>query len=436
VEASGGASPEAAMLEEPAAEWTLERLEEKVALDSPELRAAFEDFRAKLEQVPQASSLPDPMLSYARFVEGVQTRTGEQEFLAGLSQKFFWPGKRERRAEMASAEAMAALEAYRALLLDKLRDARKAWHELAFERAAEALVREERQYLESFVEAAAAAYASGQKGRQSLLKAQAELARSESELLGFPSRTRSLEARLGRLMGRPASIPIIPSPAEWEAPEPAALDSLDWTAEAKARRPELARADRLIEKAERALDLARLDYRPDLTAGLNYIGIGDNPRMDPPDEGDDAWNAGFAINIPVPNARRRAAVSEAEKRVAAAKLEREAIGRAIEADLADALGRLRSLEARLAVFRGSLLPLAEEAFAASQSEYLAGQGLFIDLLDAERSLIRVRLEGLRIERDYWLALADLERAAGVELIMERRAAQESAPAPLQEEPQP
>ncbi len=72
---------------------------------NPGLKSAFDRWRAALEKVPQAKSLPDPSLSYGYFIENIETRVGPQRHRLELMQKFPFFGKLGLRGEMALAAA-------------------------------------------------------------------------------------------------------------------------------------------------------------------------------------------------------------------------------------------------------------------------------------------------------------------------------------------
>ncbi len=48
------------------------------SLNNAELKAKFEEWKAALEQVPQAKALDDPKFTYSYFIEEVETRVGPQ----------------------------------------------------------------------------------------------------------------------------------------------------------------------------------------------------------------------------------------------------------------------------------------------------------------------------------------------------------------------
>src|SRR5690606_7107713 len=171
-------------------------------------------------------------------------------------------------------------------------------------------------------------------------------------------------------------------------------------AEAINLQPEIERYRLGEEQAGLRHELARKDYFPDLTLGLNYVGIGERPdnpvgAMAPSDEGDDAWGASVGFNIPIPNARRRAAKVQALRQREEAQWRRIAAESEVEACVQSLLPRLAALDQQLGILRNNLMPLAEEAFATFQTGYTSGEATFLDLLDAQRTHIAVRRDLLR-----------------------------------------
>ncbi|MHC4153562.1 MAG: TolC family protein, partial [Planctomycetota bacterium] len=63
------------------------------ALNNAGLKAAFEEWKAALEQVPQARSLPDPRFTYGYYIREVETRVGPQQNRLGIMQVFPWFGE-------------------------------------------------------------------------------------------------------------------------------------------------------------------------------------------------------------------------------------------------------------------------------------------------------------------------------------------------------
>lgn len=395
---------------------TLELAIETAFLNNPNLQAEFAAFEAAALEVPQASSLDDPRVTYLQFVEGVQTRTGEQQFVAGVSQMFPWFGKLELRGDIARSDALQALQRYRSLMLDIRYEVQRAWYLLAYEKATQNLAEDDKRTIEQTVEVAAAQYSSGQRSRGSLLQSQAELARIENELAGYPSRISEIEQTLAKLLFT-GSVDV-PALSDSFANEVDLPDAELLISEAVSLRPEIERFRLREQQADFRHELAEKEYYPDMTFGLNYIGIGNNPRMSPSDEGNDAWGVSVGFNIPIPNARRRAAKEQALLEKEEAEWRRIAAESETEEAVRSILPRLTSLDQQLNIQRNNLIPLAEEAYATNQANYTSGRATFIELLDAQRTMTAVKRDLLRTHRDYLLAIADLERTVGGKLTTE------------------
>lgn len=401
---------------------TLEAAIETAFINNPSLQADFSAFEAAALDVPQVSSLMDPRVSYTQFVEGVQTRTGEQQFVAGVSQMFPWFGKLGLQGDIARSKAMQSLQSYRSRMLEVREQVQQAWYGVAYELAALKLAEEDRRTVVQTLEVASALYGAGQRGRGALLQSQTELARIENELTGYPARIAAFREELVRLLFVEKVDDVAPLDDALSGPF-MLPDVSRLIAEAVALRPEIERFLLGEEQAQLRFELARKDYYPDLTFGLNYVGVGDRPdnpsgAMAPSDEGDEAWGASVGFNIPIPNARRRAAKQQALRQGEEAQWRRIAAESEIEREVRSLLPRLTSLNQQLIILRSNLLPLAEEAYATNQSGYTSGQATFLDLLDAQRTFISVRRDMLRTRRDYLLSIAELERTVGGSLTKE------------------
>ena len=102
------------------------------ALNNPQLEAAFNRWKAALEMVSQARTLPDPRFNYGYFIQEVETRVGPQEQRVGLSQMFPWFGKLKLRGEAALEGANAAQQQYEAAKLKLFDEVKQAYYELYY----------------------------------------------------------------------------------------------------------------------------------------------------------------------------------------------------------------------------------------------------------------------------------------------------------------
>ena len=67
------------------------------------------------------------------------------------------------------------------------------------------------------------------------------------------------------------------------------------------------------------------------------------------------------------------------------------------------------------LYKNVLIPQAEQSMKSAEVGYTTGIVDFLDLLDAERVLLRVQFGYWRAYADYLARIADMERAVGIEL---------------------
>jgi outer membrane protein TolC len=70
---------------------------------------------------------------------------------------------------------------------------------------------------------------------------------------------------------------------------------------------------------------------------------------------------------------------------------------------------------KIELYGGVLVPKARELVGASETAYMAGTVDFLSLIDAEQTLLALRLQHERALADRQQRLAELEMIAGVEL---------------------
>jgi outer membrane protein TolC len=277
------------------------------------------------------------------------------------------------------------------------------------------VVRADRDTLAHYEELALARYASGVGTDQGVIKIQAEITRDDHRLLDIATRRATLVAALNALRDAPPGTPV---PELGQAAYPAVELSLDeLRARARAQRPELARAEAELTGADHAIELARREYKPDLTLGAVYTMVGKRSdpagiAMPPPDDGSDVFGISLSVNLPVHRGRLAAGVEQAaQQRLAAAERQRTVLNE-IDRALAELVARVRLTWDQLRLFETLLGVQAEESLRSAESGYAAGTLGALDLLDAERVLLDVKVSTERTRADYAIAIARLEGAVG------------------------
>jgi outer membrane protein TolC len=412
-----GAGPAAALVAAAEGE-PLRGLLAEVLAGNPELAGLRAAALAAAERAPQARALPDPMVEVTWYAMPPETRVGPQLGTVRLAQELPWSGKRGLAERRAAFEAEAAAARAEAAAVEVVTEARRLAAEVAFHHHHEALLAAERDVLVHYEELARARYASGEGLDQTVVRLQAEITALDARILEVAADRLAHVADLNALRGVPGDADLPPVTVPPEPPAAADLDRLRRTA--LARRPEIQAADAVVRAAEAGVELARKEFRPDFTVGL-MVGLTGRRedaagRADPP-EGDGEDDLGITAGVAVPLRRRwrEAAVAEAVAEQARAREERRAAAAVVERELSALAGRLPFLRDRLRLFATVLTVQADESLASAEAAYSAGALSALDLLDAERVRLEVRLEAARAGADLAIAAAELEGALAAPL---------------------
>jgi outer membrane protein TolC len=415
---STGASLPSAVISASVVDPKLHLLLEEVLERNPEVATVAAESRAVAQRTLQEKALPDPVISLTAWVLPPQTRVGPQLASVGLSQRFPWFGKLSLKEEAALAGAAAAEARVETARLKIVTEVRRLAYELTFLAAEQREVEADRATLSHYEELARARYSSGVGIGQGVVKIQAEITGDDARLLEIATRRSALSARLNALRDRPQGTPI-PVIMIRTATSPD-LDPAQLRAEALRRRPELVEADALIVRAERLGDSAAKGHSPDFTAGIKYAYVAKRRdqvgrEFPPEDNGQDVLGLFAAVNLPIYGKSIDAGVEEAAQRRLAAEERRRVVMSGIEGELGDLTSRLDLTWDRIRLFEDVLIHQAKESLRSAESAYATGTYNALDLLDAERVLLGVRVATERARTDYAVAAAALEGVVGAPL---------------------
>lgn len=377
--------------------------------NSAALRAAFERWLSALEQAPQASSLPDPQVSYLEFVEELQTRTGPHPRRFGVGQTFPWFGKRRLREKAALEGAEALWNRAEAEALRVREAIEVAFHEYAYNGSSERVSREALALLRQLEPVVRRRVESGAT-QEDLLRLQMEIAVVEERLAELVARSAPLSAALAAAMSW-KSTESLPRPG-LEEPVPVELGAEELVAAAMERNPALRALGDDVARARTARELAGLRRYPDLTVGVDYLQVDEALMPGTPGSGDDPWGVRVALNVPLWSAAYDAAERESEHALRAATLAAEDFGHRLAADVQASLFRLDDAARDLALHRDTLLPRARDTYELTLASYRAGSSSVLDLIDSERLILDFQLGYWQACRNYMQHEARLRTLVG------------------------
>jgi len=363
---------------------------------NPGLRAFEDHYDAAMQRIPRAGSLPDPRIQITSFAESVQTRTGSQENVIMLAQTVPWFGKLDRQKAAASAEAEALWFSFQERQLALARTVSFGYFEYGFLGKSLELTRQNLSLLRQ-LEPVVKERVRGGGDINPLLRLQVEIGMMDDREASTLRKGEAQSARLNGLLAQ-ASDSVLPWPV-WAAPEPEPLNRAALMSALESNNPELAMLDRKVSSAEARSELARLENRPELTFGLNYIQTDAYPGSTDPDAGSDPWGLTIGINIPIWGSKNEAVRGEALAARSAAGNERLDRLNVLKSELSVQFSKLEDANRRLELYGDRLLNLGRQALEITRTSYEGGRATILDVIDSERSL-------LELELSYWRAAAD------------------------------
>jgi cobalt-zinc-cadmium efflux system outer membrane protein len=376
------------------------------------LKAAFERFRAAVEKVAQASSLPDPVLSFTEFIEEIQTRTGPQERRFGLRQTLPFFGKQRLLGEIANNKADALWQQVvnkRLLVEEEIAD---AYHEYSYLGESLRITQQNLELLKQLEPVVQRRIQVG-GGQSDLLKLQVEIGKVENDVASLKERRPALNARLAAALNYRGG-EMLPLP-KLVAPQVPELNAKGFVDRALQNNPRLLALDEQIAEAQKAQELAGLLRWPDVTVGVDYFQTGSAIAPGTPDSGDDPVSVSISLNLPIWGGRYAAAEREARSTLWAATHERQDLVVRLRAQVELLAYELSDAGRQIALYGKTLLPRSREALQVTRAAYRAGTQSLLDVIDSERALLAFETSYWRACRDYLQGEARMKTAVGGEL---------------------
>ena len=382
------------------------------------VRAAKFNVLALKHRIPQVTALEDPVVSNSIFpipaVAPQYSLMGYMPYGGLLAQQFPWFGTLKLRGQVAEKDVEVALFELAAAQLDAVAAVKRAYFDLYFNQRAEALLVENRGLAVDFLNVARDRYKAATATQVDVLRAEVAVTDIDRELETTRQALATARAELARLLHvSPESdlrtlpeVPIAAAPAEVER-----LYQL-----AVASRPDLQGRLATIARDEKAVELARKRYYPNVTAGVIYQDMTERNAVVGQAAGG-MPNVGLFVgfNLPVYRKKLAAGVSEAQARVAADAQLYEAERDQSNRDVKDLFTQAKVQQNIIGLLRRSNLPASKQVFEATVSDYKAANVDYLSLLAAWREVLQVQIQIAQVESELGKALALLERAVGVQL---------------------
>ena len=373
---------------------------------NPSLSRFGYDVRAAEAEVVQAGLWPNPELDFE--LEniggtGELESTDSAEVTLALSQTFPLGGDIEKRKKLARLQGRLAGWDYEAARIALLAEVTGRYVDVVAAQRQVELARESVKLAEQVADSIGRRVDAGdaaavEKARAAVPVATAKIALRRAE--------RSLESSRVQLSLTWGSSSPAFEKVKGDLDKMQSLPPVSAIAALIGQNPDVARWVTEIASRQAEVELARAEAVPDLTAGLGYRWFNETD--------DSALVGGVSIPLPIFD-RRQGDILAGRFGVAAARDQQRAVELEVEASVAAAYARLANAYDEAVALRDNAIPPATEAYRDIRQAFDRGNLGFLDVLEAERTLIDLRQQYLDALAEYHGSVAEIEGLIGQSL---------------------
>jgi outer membrane protein, heavy metal efflux system len=369
------------------------------------LEAAYFDWKAALQRIPQVANWPNTNLAptFSYMFSGERMKAFDRATVNVAfdpMENLSFPTKTAQAGKVALSEARAAGRRFEVKKFEIQQKVLTAYLDLVLHEEKIRIQRDNVSLLKLLSDTAADRVRAG-GARQDLLKSQTEHRLAQNQLSTMQSQHMAMRAMLNGMLARDPNA-ALELPPGLPTPRPLPADDARLIAAATDNNPELSALAAQVRGRADALELARMAYIPDINPIAAFTG-GVSQMI----------GAMVVIPTTLPEIRGRIDESRALLRSTEAMLRQTRSDRA--AGFVAALYTLRNSERQAAFLEQQVLPQAQQVLDSARQAYATGAGSFIDLIDSRRTLLDIRLliAEQKIERE--TRLAELETLAGIDV---------------------
>lgn len=396
-----------------AAAQSLPQLLQEAEAHNPQILAARAAWQAARQVPSQVSTLPDPQVQVQSLSVGdpVPFRgysTSNFSYIGlGISEDLPYPGKLRLRGQIASHQAAALDQDYRAVGRRVRAQVESEYYQLGYLHQVQITLAADQRLLHEIAQVAEARYAQGHGNEQDVLKAQLNETKIVDQLATNQQDVASAQARLKAILNRPPQSPDLAVGQLEETPMRQSQSEL--LALARARNPVVQAWQASAQASAAQVQLAHKDFYPDFSIAYMY------QRTDP-SRYPAYYMLTFGVKLPIFRSRRQQPeLAEAVAKRTQAQQQQQAAGQQATGDVQSAYVHVQTGTRVLGIYKKGLIPQATATLQAGLAAYQMGREDFQALLDDFLDLQNLDIEYWNTLAQRETALAQIEQLTGVNL---------------------
>jgi outer membrane protein TolC len=326
---------------------------------------------------------------------------------------FPWFGKLKLKGKAALKVADSVKQKYEQAKLNIFYQVNKNYFEYYFVNKKTFILKENiklLKYLESIVETK---YRSGTASYADLIKIHIEKDSLLDQLRSVEDLVIPIKSKLNAVLHRQLTA-FLPLPKKPDISD-RKLFKNQLKAWLKENNPELKSINFLAQRARINVKLAKKNYFPDFSLGLDYIITGEAGMTGIAESGKDPIIAMAQFNLPIRLTKNKAAITRAKLGLETVLNQIRDKENALLVRLEMVWYKYHDAKQKIFLYRDSLIPKARQAVGVIQSAYKTGDKDILDFIDSQKTLLDLELKYHESLTVYAQSLAELELLTGKDL---------------------
>ncbi len=386
----------------------------EIAIEAnPQVKSARYRWDSAVHSIKQTVAPNDPVFTYTNSdsIKNPFGRASIREF--NFTETFQFPGKALHQRDQAEFAAEIAHLALAATVRDVRAATETGYFQLVLDQASAGVNDENIRNLDQVVRVTETAYSASAVPQTDVISAEFDLAAARQLQHQYTTAIANDETALNLQLYRPVGSPLyVDRTLKLEALT-TPLDAL--TDRAYAVRQEILQAALAERNADTAVYLAKMEYLPDFTAGVQY----DQylvPGMAPRASQQNDWVGFVGFNLPVFFwLKQDEDVARAKAALQAARSDQALIKIQTAAAVATLFRSSQFAYETAVLYRDSLIPLARQNLRVALTAYQSGKIDFVTLSSALQREYAARVSYLQAANQFLAGEVSLEQAIGAPL---------------------
>jgi outer membrane protein, heavy metal efflux system len=389
----------------------LDQYLEMAAKNNPELKSKYNDYLAALEVVPQISALPDPQISFAYFIQPVETRLGPQKAKISLNQMFPWFGLLGAKEDAQTNKARARFEEFEETKSKLFFNIKSMYFDFYFIKKSLDITNKNLDILNSLKSLVQTKVETGNSSALDEIYLEMEFAELQNQLYLIEDELNVLEIQFIKLLNTSEFqiVQISDSLVDTDL----AISKQEIIMHIRSNNHQLKNLNYITESYQNEIYVSKISAFPNITFGIDYIVTDKNtgiPNL--ADNGKDAIiipKIGF--NIPLFSSKYSSKTKQMEFQKISSDNKQIDKMNEIESVFESVYKDYINANRRQILFKNQL-KLTDNAMQILRSQYETGSADFEDLLNIERKILVYSLSLEKSRKDENTAVAMIKYLMG------------------------